>query len=764
MVALPQAIETALQEAGFSPTEILILNHLLEEEGMTLREIASKTGKSTGVLDQAMKKLLRRHIVERHVINDTPKYIVGSLQSIVDWMENDTQKRREELDRRYSNFESFILTLERERSRPHVEHFDGLSGIKQAYEKLLEYGEKDIVGYVPVSWKEEEDPLREFKVQWFRDRYKKGIFLRILAHDTPLGRRFQSRDAFEYRKSILVDPASYPFNFEKYIVNNTLACIDFNKRSAMFLHYPEMVKTEKDMFERLWQKKLQSKTAIKNDAVIPPIADEPEPISPYTRVVSLLREFFVGPKSLVAMGICAVMAAIFTYGIYQGTVRLNIETIRQKVTAIATTATVEFDSEKLIQLRNIDDVKGPIYKEVVSRLQEIRRRNSDIFYVYLIRPNPNNSKFEFIADADAVDPDQPTDTNEDGVINDADTLGFPGVPYEVSYIDVLANHEYAQPTATHKSYTDKWGTFFSGYAPIKNAKGEIVALLCIDMTSASLKKLTSASIQPIIYFLILFIIFIIFRLAAFNRPILKQLIELINMRKIVRIFIVFLILSILLLLVSYKYTLNQRMREVGQKAMAIAATAAPTIDFINLDKIKTKDDMKKPEYQIVFNQLNKIRKQNPDVKYAYIFRSTDEDGIWEFIADADSNFDSPHLIDMNSDGVLSSEDEISEPGKKYNIRIMSPKMYQFSLKYPLYDEGDTPDQWGVFVTGTAPILDDGQKPVAVLGIDYDLIKVRKMVFERFLTTLKALFLLLFTSVIFSVILLNIRPKIFRKNT
>ena len=59
MTALPAHIEEYLLEAGFTSTEILVLRRLLVGESMTLREMASNTGKSTGVLDQAMKKLLR---------------------------------------------------------------------------------------------------------------------------------------------------------------------------------------------------------------------------------------------------------------------------------------------------------------------------------------------------------------------------------------------------------------------------------------------------------------------------------------------------------------------------------------------------------------------------------------------------------------------------------------------------------------------------------------------------------------------------------
>jgi DNA-binding MarR family transcriptional regulator len=58
--SLPAGIESYLKEAGFSATEMLIIRKLVEEDCLTLRELAGKTGKSTGVLDLAMKKLLQK--------------------------------------------------------------------------------------------------------------------------------------------------------------------------------------------------------------------------------------------------------------------------------------------------------------------------------------------------------------------------------------------------------------------------------------------------------------------------------------------------------------------------------------------------------------------------------------------------------------------------------------------------------------------------------------------------------------------------------
>ena len=84
-----------------------------------------------------------------------------------------------------------------------MQYFDGEEGMKQAYMLMLSQG-KEMLQYVPVLCSADDDPLRDFKVQYFRERRSRGIFSRVIAHDTTLGRRYRTRDPFEYRQTLLV--------------------------------------------------------------------------------------------------------------------------------------------------------------------------------------------------------------------------------------------------------------------------------------------------------------------------------------------------------------------------------------------------------------------------------------------------------------------------------------------------------------------------------------------------------------------------------
>lgn len=519
MNSLPSSIETALQEAGFTPTEVMILKHLVEEPPTTVRQLASKTGKSTGVIDQAMKKLLKKGIVAREVVNDTPRYAIHSLESIMDWMEEDTKWKREMLIRRHQNFESFVSSLTIDRDRPDVAYFEGAAGLKQAYMKLLECNSKEMLSSLPVTHKEEEDPLRDFRVQYFRERRKRGIVLRVLAHNTPLSRRFQSRDVFEYRKTVLLPADRYPIPFEKIVIGDTLACFDHKAEKACLIRFPQLAEAERRFFDMIWGEYERLALENQKDDAEPKLSEE---ISLKTRVLSGAREFFLSRKSIATFVICGVLAAFFTFILYKHNVYLNTQRIRERAMSIAATGTLDFAAEELDELRTVEDIKKPVYADVIRKLNEIRNQNPSVAFVYIMRPTARSSEWEFVADADSIDPFVKKDLNGDGIIDEEDHLSPPGEKYSDPDVELM-KFALKAPFASEASFHTQWGELISGWAGISDREGNAVAVLGVDFSAEQIAILSKDTFAPIYSFTIIFVLFVFMRLAAFNKPFIKEL-------------------------------------------------------------------------------------------------------------------------------------------------------------------------------------------------------------------------------------------------
>lgn len=726
MVSLPASIEGYLQEAGFSSTELLILKRLLEGEALTLRELASKTGKSTGVLDQATKKLIDRQIVSKESINDSMKYAISSLESINKWMEKDMAQRHAVLDRKRQDFEAFISTVEHESGRPEMEYFEGLGGIERAFGKLLAKEEKEWLHFMPALMREEDDPLLEYRVNMFRERRNKKAFMRVLSPDVPLGRRYQSRDIFEYRDSRLVPPDVFPVAFEQYIVGDTVACIDMQEQRASFIRYPAHADGQRKLFEIMW-----CQAGMEGDAeecALNVQARKVQEANMETKVFSGLREFFMSKNSKITFAILGVVAAAMTWGLYVNNARINTERIRERVKAIATTGVYQFDPNDINVLRSSEDVSRLQYSKIVRQLMQIQQQNDDIMFTYLLRPTTKDSVYEFIAASDGLDPFAEIDANGDGVIDEADEIVKPGDEYDITEMDALYPDVISRPSVNSESYTDQWGTFITGYAPIYNDDGTLNSILSVDMNAGDIQSLTLQTFRPTLYFLGIFLLFVAIRLAAFHRSLFQELLQLSRTKEALAISTFCALIALAITGVMYKYTLELMKDEISTQLLSVVATSAPEISISHINAISgTAEDMKKEEYQLLYEKLNEVRAQNQhlNLQYAYIMRPSIAEGMYEFVADADSNY---FLPDLNNPDAP----EVVPPGTQYAIsQLAQAKEEGQLLEMPLADQEVTTDKWGTYLSASAPIMNKNGEGIAIIGVDMDIGEFYERVDSKF---------------------------------
>jgi len=253
MISFPVHIKQYLSDNGFSGTELCVLSHLFNGEALTIRQIARKTGKSTGVLDQAMKKLMSKKIVTIERCNGVPHYAATSLDAVTRWIEKESEKELELLQRKKQSVVSFVASLEIERTRPKMEYFRGVDGIQKCFAILLNSGE--IMHHIlPICTKEEEHPCMEIVDQFKNGRQKRSIESRVITSNSPFGRRYQSNDHLRMRKTVLVPENQLSGKLEKIIVGDVIASIDYQSLCACIIHYPAMAKQECEAFNLLWNK------------------------------------------------------------------------------------------------------------------------------------------------------------------------------------------------------------------------------------------------------------------------------------------------------------------------------------------------------------------------------------------------------------------------------------------------------------------------------------------------------------------------------
>jgi putative nucleotidyltransferase with HDIG domain len=187
-----------------------------------------------------------------------------------------------------------------------------------------------------------------------------------------------------------------------------------------------------------------------------------------------------------------------------------------------------------------------------------------------------------------------------------------------------------------------------------------------------------------------------------------------------------LILSMLFVMVLsnflvYKFTLNAQLNQLRERLMVIASTASLMVDADQLLQIPlNRDGVETPQYKSIADKLDKIKAVNPSLKYIYTMTKTDKEGIWQFIVDPVAAVEEGR-----------KRGPTSYPGDKYYVSRF-PEMVK-GFREPSADKKLMADEWGVTLSGYAPIRDKNNRPVAILGVDMsaeDVYKTEREVLAR----------------------------------
>ncbi|HUU75509.1 MAG TPA: methyl-accepting chemotaxis protein [Methanoregulaceae archaeon] len=116
------------------------------------------------------------------------------------------------------------------------------------------------------------------------------------------------------------------------------------------------------------------------------------------------------------------------------------------------------------------DEGSPEYIAMAHQLESMRSNNDFITNAYIMKVD-DDQRIEFVVD--------------DFWLGDPNQSALIGEVYDSPDKDEIFM-ALSVPTASRDIYTDKWGTFVSGYAPVRDSNGNTVAVLGIDVEASRL--------------------------------------------------------------------------------------------------------------------------------------------------------------------------------------------------------------------------------------------------------------------------------------
>ncbi len=198
---------------------------------------------------------------------------------------------------------------------------------------------------------------------------------------------------------------------------------------------------------------------------------------------------------------------VFIITLVTGIVQYNIssdrllEDTREEVSKLAAAASILIDGDSHQKLAISQDQSSNTYKEIKAKMQKFQQETG-VDCVYTLVEGPND-KTAFVIDS---------------AEEDAATLG-----YEYDYLPAMKNAFNGTVSADKNMYTDEWGTFLSGYAPVKNSHEEVVAIVGIDIEASDIleqkNQLIISTAISIISSIILTLILSIFLSRRIVKPI-----------------------------------------------------------------------------------------------------------------------------------------------------------------------------------------------------------------------------------------------------
>ncbi len=157
----------------------------------------------------------------------------------------------------------------------------------------------------------------------------------------------------------------------------------------------------------------------------------------------------------------------------------TFNSLRQELMLIASNAALSIDAAELRKVPLKQSGEGSVvYQDISDKLIRIKQTNLSLKYVYILTATNKPGILQFVVDADPLPK----------IITARCLTSLPGDQYDARGIPEMMN-AYDGPSADKEILRDAWGSFVSGYAPIRDSDGNTVAIIGVDADAAFLQAM-----------------------------------------------------------------------------------------------------------------------------------------------------------------------------------------------------------------------------------------------------------------------------------
>ncbi|MET0049223.1 MAG: EAL domain-containing protein [Sedimenticola sp.] len=223
----------------------------------------------------------------------------------------------------------------------------------------------------------------------------------------------------------------------------------------------------------------------------------------------------MGQRIFISFTVLILVVSLIMTGLYSWQLQNQLrQDAREKLRDIVAVAALQIDAEAHNTLRLPEQEGKPTYLRLRGDLQKIRDTATGIRYVYTMVPGADG-QIMFVLDAE---------TNPEEIAHLGDLYDDASELLKENFVTL------DRPLVENDFYTDKWGTWLTGYAPFYTSDGKQAGVVGIDIEDRNIQArenyilLTSLSIPTAVILLVLtFSWFVARRLSATARSALQAL-------------------------------------------------------------------------------------------------------------------------------------------------------------------------------------------------------------------------------------------------
>jgi sugar-specific transcriptional regulator TrmB len=249
-------IITKLFDFGLSQTESQTYLALSGKDSLTVLELSRLTGLPRTTIYDTLAKLSERGLIEKIV-----SYKSQSFRAFpISILSGDVKNKENEALKLKQSLEALIELVPTAKSpSPHtqVRYYHGAHGFRQMMTRSLN-AQKEMVGYSVFG--RAKIVGQKFIDSWIAEMNSRGIKDRVIANNSPeilayLGKKEEQAARTSFQSTRFLPKSTLYISGDTTIYNNTFAVCWWDKGEVVGVEIenPELVRTQKSIFEILWK-------------------------------------------------------------------------------------------------------------------------------------------------------------------------------------------------------------------------------------------------------------------------------------------------------------------------------------------------------------------------------------------------------------------------------------------------------------------------------------------------------------------------------